>query len=753
MRKIFSKKWWLISISCCVGAGIVYACADGWGEEYGVSNFAPEVFVDSAYSPFFYSYQFYYQMGYDENQNSRFNNHNLADWSGYFNNKVATRELRYMLESATQGAVDSAIRYQAWQSSSLPDSIQSFIFLKQKNDERTAAFLHYLSLAKRCEDFAVREIQYEWNYDSSKRNSKDPEAADLMKKSEAGYNGTNELFLKERYWFQMVRNAYFNFLPADAIASFNKHEKEMPHNTIYYRSLSYMAGAYSKMKSFSKSNYYFSKVYDGCDELKTTAHFSFHPQEQADWKATLAMCSNNAEQATLWQMLGVFYADEKEAITQIYQLDPKSNKLDLLLARAVNKYEQKFSYKGSTPIGEYEDSSRSKSGMRQLISKIADAGNTSKPGIWDMAAGYLNSLNAQYQTAKTYYAKAKKEISGNELAIAQLKLIEIINTIGEAKKIDSKLENEILADVKWLDGFKSKTSSKIRYADALAWLKQTVAAKYRAQHELAKAECFYTNTDAYADRNYAEKMKSFLSNPTKTDFEKLCTDLSSVKLADIYEFQAIQQVFKDSIENAILLMSKADSLGQFVLPANPFNGRILDCHDCDQQNPQKIKYSKLTFLNKIKELKDKVAAGTDTYINANLLANAYYNITHYGNDRPFYECKILGQGMSNPFYLSDAYRNMLINMSLPFKYYNLAIKNAQNDEQKAKSNYMLAKCERNQWYNQHVYNNSKNEYGDSKMVDFSVLSGFKNLKLYPKTKFYEEVIKECEYFKNYVEKQ
>jgi len=63
MRKIFSGRLFGVLISCSViGTGIVWACAGGWDEEYGHSNFTPEVFVDSAYSPFFYSSMFYYKI-------------------------------------------------------------------------------------------------------------------------------------------------------------------------------------------------------------------------------------------------------------------------------------------------------------------------------------------------------------------------------------------------------------------------------------------------------------------------------------------------------------------------------------------------------------------------------------------------------------------------------------------------------------------------------------------------------------------
>ncbi|MEO6819337.1 MAG: hypothetical protein ABI266_06575 [Ginsengibacter sp.] len=752
MIKIFLKKWWIALISCCISAGIIYACADGWGEEYGTSNFAPEAIVSKSYSPFFYSENYYYQLGYDDNKNERFNDMNVADWSAYLGQKLSDRQLHYLLEKSTIGEMDSAVLFYDKSDPSLPDSLQPFEIFKSKRDDKVAAFLRYLVLAKICEKFAVNEIVDQWDYDSTKKNKKIIDVSVVNKGLKLWMGKSADIFMKERYWFQLVRASYFSESPQDAINFFDQYEKDMPRNTIYYRTLSYTAGAYNQLKNYSKANYYFSRVYDECDEMKTTAHFSFHPQEDADWKATLALCKNVNEKATLWQMLGVYYGDEKEAITQIYKLDTKSDKLDLLLARAVNIYEQKFGYSHSDYYTYVANAATKNANIsiRKLVADIADAGNTDKPWAWDMAAGYLNFLDSIYGKANLYYTKAEKNLPADELDVAQLKLLKVLNKIGGAKHIDAKLENDILSDMNWMDALTKKSVSDLRYGDAMVWLKQTISAKYKAQKEVVKAECFYSSNLFYANKSNAEKMKAFLNKRAKTPFEKLCVQLSTIKVADIYEFQAIQFAFKDSIENAIDLFANND-VPATILPANPFNGSIQDCHDCDQAAPQKTKYSKLSFLQKIKELKDNILAGKDVYNNSLLLANAYYNMSHFGNDRYFYECAILGSAHYSPFAIDSIYRGMLTNLRLPAKYYQLALKSATNDEQKAKCHYMLAKCERDQWYNSHFFNNKENNYAGNTMIDLSALHQFESLKKYPNTKFYKEVIKECGYFSQYVQ--
>ncbi len=228
--------------------------------------------------------------------------------------------------------------------------------------------------------------------------------------------------------------------------------------------------------------------------------------------------------------------------------------------------------------------------------------------------------------------------------------------------------------------------------------------------------------------------------------------MSKKKVEDLWAFQAIRDAFADNIDAALEKMKKAGSNAEIILPGNPFNGKIKDCHDCDHLAPQKIKYSKLIFLEKLKEMKDNIAKGTDIYNNAMLLGNAFYNISHYGNARFFYESAVLGDSHYSPFTIDSVFVPMLTANSVANKYYKLALENAADDEQKAKCNYMMAKCGRNEWYNRNYYTNKENEYSyDDKISgDWKIFDG---LSQYSHTKYYQEVLKECGYFNAYVKKK
>jgi hypothetical protein len=750
MKEMFSKKHLTTLISTfTVGTGIILACAGDWGPEYGTSSFTPEAFVDSGYRPFFYSsYSLYYDIGYDTKHDSRFNESNVNDWSTYLGSGAPVAELQHLLNTATFASIDSAANYANGKTKTLPQSMQSFQLLKKLNS-KTTSFLSYLALAKKSEDFAVNNFEYAWDYESKKKNT-NFNAAPLNAQLLQEFTKAKDVFLKQRYWFQLERSYFFNAPTQKAIEFFESNEKTFPKNDMYYRTMAYAAGVYYTLKNYSKANYYYSRVFDGCAALRTVAHYSFHPQEQADWNATLDLCVNNEEKATLWQMLGIYYGDDMRAMQEIYTMNPKSEKLNILLTRAINRQEQEFSLWSDAARDNIIKVKNDTTGNKLLayVSQIAQAGNTSQPWMWHTATGYLYMLKGNTVKAAASYAQAEKKLPKEELAQLQLRLLKLVNTIASTPKADNKLEKAILPELEWLANIKME-DAEFRHSSALSWIKQTLSDRYKTQKEHIKAVCFSNYTDFYVNNSNIEALKSFLSKPNKTPYEALYAKFYSLTTNDLLEFQAIDATLHDKLDEAIAKMENIPA-ASVVLPGNPFNGRLQDCHDCDHEAPQKIKYTKLSFLKKLKDMEDKVKAGQEVYTNAMLLANAFYNITHYGNARVFYENKIIGEYHYSPFSIADTFRLWATDMTLANKYYTQGLNAAKTDEQKAKCYFMLAKCERNKYYNDSLYIIPRYEYGgNANMPDFKAWDGFKSLKQYKHTKFYQEAIRECGYFRTY----
>jgi len=735
MKAIFFKRFRksFVSIIIILSGYVVWACAGGDFLDGEDSNYAPEAFADSTYTPFFYSAMFYYGINYDTEHNSRFNSSNVQEWQEYLGSWADGKEVDILLNTASKGYIDSS-----------KAGLNNLTIAGKRSNEKVKGFFSYLSHAKACESFAVKKIDNWYEEKETALPKADPRLYEEMNKA---FISTKDEFIKQRYWFQLTRYNYYFNAPA-AVTLFENNKNKFPKNTIYYRTMACTAGALYKQKNFAKANYYYSLVFAGNDKLKTVAHWSFHPQEEADWKQTLALCATNEEKITLWQMLGIFYDDEIRSLQEIYKLDPKSNKMDMLLTRFVNKNENEYSW-----LADKKDSKEKIKANLPWLIQVADKAVTSDPFLWNTSVGYLHFLTGNFTAAETYYKKAGSQLPNTVLAMGQLRLLSLLNGIGGLTGINPSDENKLLPELQWLysrDG--SVKAGKLRYAEAQRWVEKTFAKKYKQQNDLVKAECFTSTPEFYANDKNVELLKALQTKKNPTPFDQFCIVMSKKKVEDMWAFQAIREAFADNIDAALEKMKKAGGNAEVMLAGNPFNGKIKDCHDCDHLAPQKIKYNKLAFLEKLKEMKDNIVKGNDVYNNAMLLGNAFYNISHYGNARYFYESTVLGEGHYSPFTIDSVFVPMLTANSVATKYYKLALENATDDEQKAKCNYMIAKCGRNEWYNRNYYTNKENEYGyDNKILgDWKIFDG---LSQYSHTKYYQEVLKECGYFNVYVKKK
>ncbi|MBA3662876.1 MAG: hypothetical protein H0W61_01520 [Bacteroidetes bacterium] len=719
----------LISLFACVG--LVIACAGGWWTIEETTNYTPELFVDTAYKPFYYSPDmFYYSINHDEMQNERFNSKVTSDWYNYLDKKYPESEISSLLFKTFAGTPDSLLK-----PSTIPARFANSPLLKQK-DKKVTDFLTYLKLAKQAEVFALRN-EDDWYYYDDKPRKKRESTKEFCNVLSVAYQKSKDKFIKQRLWFQVVRAYFFNSDYGNCVATFNNNASA-EKNTMYYRSMSYAAGALKKKGEIAKANYFYSLVYNGCDELKTTAHYSFKPQEEKDWQQTLALCLNTDEKCTLWQMLGVFYKDEVRSIEEILKLDAASPKLDLLISRAVNKIETElFSSTVAYESTAYSNTKEAKEKLEELKKVLREAikkGTVKKTWQWHLALGYLQTLSGEFTAAKENYNLASKSAAGNKLVQEEARLLNLVNSVSEVKKLDEATENKFLTEFKWLE----TADNALRKNAIGVWIKTVMSKKYKDQNDFLKAQFYVTTSDYYTSDKDLHAMQSFLLKTKKTPYEQYCQSIYKLGVEDLYEFEAVNKTLEDKTDEAIALFEKAPGAAAGNLLSNPFNGGIKDCHDCDHALEQKTKFTKLSTLKKIKEMKEKLAA--DPYNNALLLGNAFYSINFYGSSRMFYDCKIMSAESSAIDMIDSIFVKRLTNMTVPKKYYNMALAAAKTDEQKAKCLYMLSKCERNEWYNQ------GNGNGD---VAFVAWNGFKELKKYSATKYYKEIINECGYFKKY----
>lgn len=754
MKKASLKKL-LITFSALtlIGYGTILACADsdywGWSAD---SNFSPETFVDQSYAPLFFSSDFFYKIGYDTQHPSRFNSEIIKDWSGYLENKIKEKDLNYFLtDSSSADVSDLALYYKKGKANKATKKWSSIIPLE---DGKIKDFVLFLSDAQIVETYSTHRFD-SWSYDPAQKPASITDNH-LLKSIESKYRNHTDSFLKNRYWFLTIKSHFYSKNKEAAIKFFNSTHHLVPKNSLYYRALSYMAGIEYARKNYAKSNYLYSQVFDKCPAMRVVAAYSFHPQQQSDWKQALSMAKTPSDKAALWAIQG-YYNDPEKAISEIYKLQPLSPHLDYLLTRIINIEEHKIAHlyqdKSLPELKKATKDSISKSKFK-LVSRIAAAEKTDKPYLWNLAAGYLETLTANYQKAEHYYEKAKSTMPKTPLAIHQVRLLRFINSLSKINQPSELHQKSLLEDLKWLY-FELPNSNieSLRYQNATAWSKKYLAALYRLQNNSAMVELFDPNPNFYDDDSLLSEMKNFLSKAKPTELEKIAIQNYHISLADINYFLAVKATYENKIPLAISLIKESGPHQKTILPGNPFLGGIKDCHDCDHRATQKKKYSSLEFLLTLKSLQENIHKKSDVYNNSLLLANAFYNISFFGNARVFYQGKIAGSA-STPDMFRKPIRLLTTNTTLAKNYYQQAFEAAKNNQQRAKMHYMLAKCERNDYYNTKYYETGKTawEIADDS-INFIAWQGFKNLKdKYAKTPFYKEVINECGYFRTYVQK-
>ncbi len=721
---------------------------------------------------FFRSYHFLYSVpdkrNYEPEFNfklsyvSDFNTINVKEWNGYFKQTVRDDDLQYILYKARLGEIDTLIFAIKKPGYSMSNSLKNNSILKVSDNRIALDFLYYMGFAKRCEKYSTYEPDY-WYDERPQPDTNDPrndKAAMAALSDGALKQITNAKsdFVRKRYAFQILRLYYMagDYNKCIQFYTTQKNLLESFSNSIFYRAEGYLAGAYFKQKQYSNANYLYSLIYDGYDTMKVTAYFSFHPQEEKDWSQTLALAKTPREKAVLWQLLGI-NADPLRAMQEIYALDPKSDLLDLLLARAVNEKEEKFIYQP----GEYEgddiapknvgiigqDSVNKE--LTNFLTLVADKGNTTKPYEWNLAAGYIDWASGDKDFQK-YLDKAKTQAAGDTLILDQVRLIGLLNMVNNAKAGDKSFEEKLVSEMEWLDG---KHPADFRSKNALDFIQSNLTRKYAAIGDTIESVCLsgeLSKNSKYFG-NLLNNLIKFLEKENATPFEQYAARQLPFSIPDIYEMQSLKPLYQDHFKEGLDILNKSDETGLGATYADPFIIHLNDCHDCDFEDKKQKRYTKREFIERMIALEDSVKKDPShvakTYF---LLANGCYNMTFYGNARVLYETKLthVDDGYFEYHDHSDTSEidniRGLFNCSKAEEYYNKALAASNDREFKAQCAFMAAKCEQNEFYSSG--GGGSGEFGGGKYFEMLETA-------YSKTKYYQEIVKECGYFKTYLKPQ
>ncbi len=755
MKTTFLKPFVKIASIIAIAYGIyTYACVDDGGEY--TSTFSPEIALkNDNYTPLFFDdYTLFYNGANALVKHEFFQKENVKDWKKYLDGLITEKALNYYLynEEVTQNLDKWAKNINEGTTPNLPYKVNT-------KNQKIKNFFTFLKIARGSEKITNQTYDY-WNYDEREKLIADEKS---VQKIEDFYNKTSssDTFFKNRIWFQTIRIKFYSSNRASVIDFFNKTAENQPKNSLYYRALNYVSGAYKSLKNYTKNNIILAKIFNEYPILIHSAVFEYRPLKKEKFQQTLKGLSRD-DQDALWAMQG-YYGDEFLAMQSIYKLNPHSKNIDFLLTRYINKLED-------------IDSIKNDNTKNQWIVNVAKENKIQNPYLWDVASGYLSTLSSNYQQAEDFFKKAK-ELAQNTSQKKQVRLLNLHNEISRLDKIDEQDEIKLTEDLKWLmtdlNYFsKDKDLENLRFTYLQSFAHKRFSKLYTQKGDKIRAELTKPNQEFYKNLENSMAMEKFMLRKDISDWDKIWLEQYPHNLGDIHQYRAILAFYNDDIDKAIeevkstpIVMTREFNFEtnkykkipydykNSELLANPFNGKIKDCADCDHRKHKrkKKKYTVLSVLETIKKMQTNIKNEEDIYNNALLVGNAFYNMSYYGNGRKFYYNNILDE---YSIHISNKNKNLLmvLGMHNAKKYYTIAKNHAKNNEQRAKITYLLAKVERNEFY---TNNNFTQEYYypyDKNNIMFKEWQGFKELKdKYSDTKYYQEVLKECGYFRKYIQ--
>ena len=747
MGQYFKKCVILFSVfitSCIV---IIIACS-GIDFTY-YSHFSPEVSdIDSSFEPMFISEELFYNYSEFEYYSQRFNTNIIDEWSVYLEDRIPIKEIEYFLldNNSTKEINELYANVQNSNKSGILNSRFSVI------DSKVKGFIQFLYFAKQIEAISLQQLGV-WDIEHGmKRFYASPE---IIAELENRYHIESDPFLKNRYWFQVAKAKYYSIDKSSIISFFDKTKETVKKNNLYYRALSYVAGAHYKQRNYTLSNYLYSIVYYNCKEMRSIAAYNFHPQEQSDFDSSLQLASNNNEKIALWTLYG-YYADELKAIREISKLDTKNEHIDFLLAHFINNEEKRLNSEAELKNAvEYKNVLKENVNPEAvlLIDSIARQENTSRPFLWYMGAGYFQILAGNYKLADIYLEKSSKLISNKPLAVNQIRLLQLVNNILRIDSITKQHEEKLVSELDWLYNKCPNDSIKsFRYNHTVSWSKYYLSSLYKSQGNHVFSEILDPSTNYYINQNNIDNMIEYFTKKDMSNWDSIIIGQYAFTLSDLYDYVSIKNtyIYPENLEKAIYYMELSQHSND-TLDCDPFLGRIKDICECTEGNVPNIRFTKLDLLRRMKDLQLLIAKGERTYEHYLALGNAFYNITYFGNSREFYFNAIIN---NYGIYIDPLYKSWLLNSSIANTYFNNALQVANNNEQKALCVYMMSKCERNTFYTERYYEDGFLRDSYNQDTNYLAWNGFVKLKNeYSHTSFYKQVIKECGYFKSYISKR
>ncbi|RZM28785.1 MAG: hypothetical protein EOO88_07545 [Pedobacter sp.] len=332
------KKLLLYSVSILglVSAGnlVIWACG---GEidpyDYYTSFFHSDVQGNKEYKAFYFTD---YSFLYDDEEPADEADINAAEWAAHLHDvkPADVKKVMYKLDSAGNATVDDYLS----QNAELPDSLSRNTYLTALTAPGNEPSLGYLKFAREVEPIANRSYDV-WNPtlpDSAALGAAAEEALLLA-------DGVADDFVKLRYYYQAQRLFHYGYKYKEASDVYQKYiipRKSTSH--VKGWALSLKAGEARKLGDTVLASYLFSKVFAQYPERRLQAYRNYHYMN-TEVDDEIKLTKSDLEKANVYAINGFGKADMSLwDLEKVYQYQPASPMVGVLLVREINKLEQYY---------------------------------------------------------------------------------------------------------------------------------------------------------------------------------------------------------------------------------------------------------------------------------------------------------------------------------------------------------------------------------------------------------------------------
>ena len=738
---------------------------------YGYTFLYPEIInKNAAYAPFFLRWGDYYQQIYFSKDVQR--EENIREWIERF---CGQPEYADVEEVVYKSDIDDLVQLRnaaldKQKRTLLPYSMGGNTFAEMLALNGCTEVIDYLMYAKKCEPYVVAQG------DGWTLPVRDLETMyTLINEGMGRFEQTASYFVRLRYAYQMIRMAHYagNWKYTEELYNFliPKIDLKKP-SIVYYWIIGHLAGSMQQLKKYPEAAYRYSLVFRLCPSKRMQAWRSFFIRNDRDWEQTLRLCQTDVEKATLYAMrAGSSHAQAVEDLQQIYDLDPKNQQLELLLASDIQELEKIIlrtavtDLKYGQAIGDIKRQNADKHvlGLQKFVRQVVREKKVLNLKIWQAFEGYIELLAGDRYAAGNTWNRLEKKLDKKDTDKNLYRQLEIWYCLLDIMNLDtiSTVKSDSVAyRVRSYNVFQQHPNFEPFLQD---WLSQNYAGKSHPGKAIIAA---YPTAALGYNPNLAvldDLLKLADSNDPILLERTMMMDTSPDRIrAQLLEMKGAYLLSLGQPEAALATLRKIKPSEEIRLTKySPFREKVgervhREVYDTLFLTRREIAEHIIDFEFRAKAAQAENLPEAAWYYY--LIGLGYYNMSYFGYEwevmdayRSGYNQLRLSQGPVFSLRNSPDGNRENTDVSLALSYFEKALNASKTPEMSARASFMAARCRQKQWF----CNKECTYKPGSKLIPAlpdEYLDYYNLLTTrYSNTKFYEAIVKECKWLEAYAQ--